>query len=70
LTPGGDGLSEIRVLASGAAQHLKPGGWLLVEHGFDQAGDVRAIFLAAGLREVSTARDLEDRDRITLGRAR
>jgi release factor glutamine methyltransferase len=63
-----DGLDAIRVIAAGAGAHLRGRGWLLVEHGFDQGKPVRDLFRAAGLVEVSTARDLEDRDRVTLGR--
>jgi release factor glutamine methyltransferase len=68
LSSGVDGLDAIRVIAAGAPTHLCAGGWLLVEHGHDQGERVRGLFRAAGLVEVSTARDLEDRDRVTLGR--
>ena len=69
LASGEDGLDAIRVLAGGACAHLRPGGWLLVEHGLAQGAAVRALFEAAGLADVETARDLEQRDRVTLGRA-
>jgi len=69
LASGSDGLDAIRVIAAGAAAHLQPGGWLLVEHGWQQAEAVRALLRAAGLLEVRTASDLENRDRVTLGRA-
>ncbi|MCD9095917.1 peptide chain release factor N(5)-glutamine methyltransferase [Luteimonas fraxinea] len=69
LSSGADGLDAIRVLAAGALAHLAPGGWLLVEHGFAQGAAVRALFEHAGLVEVATERDLEARDRVTLGRA-
>lgn len=69
LASGDDGLDAIRVLAGGACAHLRPGGWLLVEHGLSQGAAVRALFEAAGLGDVETARDLEQRDRVTLGRA-
>jgi len=69
LASGVDGLDAIRVLAAGAATHLQPRGWLLVEHGWEQGAAVRALFRAAGLLEVRTTRDLENRDRVTLGRA-
>ena len=68
LSCGEDGLAAIREIAAGAPAHLEPGGWLLVEHGWTQGEAVRALFAAAGLVDVSTARDLEDRDRVTLGR--
>jgi len=69
LASGVDGLDAIRVIARGVRDHLRPRGCLLVEHGFDQGAAVRDLFVDAGLREVSTARDLESRDRVTLGRA-
>ncbi|MCD9124506.1 peptide chain release factor N(5)-glutamine methyltransferase [Luteimonas fraxinea] len=69
LSSGADGLDAIRVLAAGALTHLAPGGWLLIEHGFAQGAAVRALFEHAGLVEVATERDLEARDRVTLGRA-
>jgi release factor glutamine methyltransferase len=69
LSSGADGLDAIRILAAGARVHLAPGGWLLIEHGLAQGAAVRALFEQAGLVEVATARDLEARDRVTLGRA-
>lgn len=69
LSSGADGLDAIRILAAGAMAHLAPGGWLLVEHGLSQGAAVRALFEQAGLIEVITERDLEARDRVTLGRA-
>ncbi|NYZ61657.1 peptide chain release factor N(5)-glutamine methyltransferase [Luteimonas deserti] len=68
LVSGPDGLDALRVLAAGASNHLHPGGWILVEHGFDQGPAVRALFAAQGLIQVDTLRDLEARDRVTLGR--
>lgn len=69
LASGADGLDAIREIAAGARDHLKPGGWLLVEHGWEQGAAVRALFEASGLIDVATERDLEQRDRVTLGRA-
>ncbi len=68
LSSGADGLDAIRAIAAAAPRHLVPGGWLLLEHGRDQGAAVRALLAAAGLVEVETARDLEQRDRVTLGR--
>jgi len=65
LASGPDGLDDIRRIAANAPAHLAPGGWLLVEHGWNQGAAVRDIFLAAGGSDVFTARDLEDRDRVT-----
>ncbi|MFN3841829.1 MAG: peptide chain release factor N(5)-glutamine methyltransferase [Rehaibacterium terrae] len=68
LVAGVDGLDDIRAIARAAPAHLVPGGWLLVEHGHDQGEAVRGIFRAAGLVDVATARDLEGRERVALGR--
>ena len=68
LISGIDGLDAIRRIASDAPVHLQPGGWLLLEHGWTQGAAVCELLIAAGLREVETQRDLEQRDRVTLGR--
>lgn len=68
LASGADGLDALRVITAGAPFHLEPGGWLLVEHGLDQGAAARTLFAEAGLEAVQTARDLEDRERATLGR--
>jgi release factor glutamine methyltransferase len=68
LTPGGDGLDAIRAIVDGAPAHLRPGSWLLLEHGWDQATAVAALLQAAGFEAVSTRTDLADRDRCTGGR--
>jgi len=68
LSSGADGLDAIRTLAAGAPARLRPGGWLLLEHGWDQGPAVRALLAAAGFEVVATHRDLEQRDRVTLGR--
>jgi release factor glutamine methyltransferase len=70
LTPGGDGLDALREIVAGAPAHLCPGGWLLVEHGFDQGPAVRALFEAAGLAGVATRVDLASHERATGGRLR
>jgi len=68
LASGTDGLDDLRVIANEATSHLKEKGWLMVEHGWNQGAQVRALFEAAGLLEVQTMTDLEGRDRVTLGR--
>lgn len=67
LTPEGDGLAALRVLAAGAPAHLVRGGWLLVEHGHDQAAAVSALLRNAGLGEVTLRRDLAGLPRISRG---
>ncbi len=68
LTPEGDGLSAIRDISHDARARLKPGGWLILEHGHDQGPAVRHILDRDGYTDVETIRDMEDRDRVTLGR--
>lgn len=58
LASGPDGLNDIRCIVQGAAAHLEPGGWLLLEHGYDQAAAVRALLCGAGLAEEFSACDL------------
>ena len=68
LSSGSDGLVAIRRIVRDAPAHLAAGGWLLLEHGWDQGEPVRALLAQAGFIEVETARDLEGRDRVSLGR--
>lgn len=68
LVGGADGLAALRLVVGGASQHLTPGGWLIVEHGYRQAAAVRALFAAAGFADVATRADLGGNDRATLGR--
>ena len=68
LASGADGLDAIREIIAGAPEHLVPGGWLLLEHGWDQGEAIRALLQQAGFAEVETVQDLEQRDRVTLGR--
>jgi release factor glutamine methyltransferase len=68
LTPGGDGLDALRILASQAPRHLTAGGWLLLEHGHDQGAAVRALLQSAGFIGVGTRLDIESRERCSGGR--
>lgn len=67
LVSGSDGLDAIRHLVALAPKHLLPGGWLLLEHGYDQAETVRALFAAAGFQHIRSRRDLAGQERVTLG---
>jgi release factor glutamine methyltransferase len=69
LASGWDGLDDIRQIISQARGHLLPGGWLLLEHGWQQGAAVRGLLEDAGFREVATEPDLEGRDRVSLGRS-
>lgn len=68
LASGADGLDAIRRIVADARGHLSPGGWLLLEHGWNQGGAVRTLLREAGFAEVFTAQDLEQRDRVSGGR--
>ncbi|MBI4741762.1 MAG: peptide chain release factor N(5)-glutamine methyltransferase [Betaproteobacteria bacterium] len=65
---GGDGLACIRQIVAGARPHLLPGGWLLVEHGYDQAARVRELLGVQGFSEVGSWRDLAAIERVSGGR--
>jgi release factor glutamine methyltransferase len=67
LASGGDGLDAIRAIATDAPGHLKQEGWLLFEHGFDQGAAVRGVLAKNGFVKVFTARDLEERERVSGG---
>jgi release factor glutamine methyltransferase len=69
LFSGPTGLEALQVIAAGAPEHLRPGGWLVVEHGDTQGAAVRALFTEAGLEDVHTFRDLGGRERCTEGRS-
>ncbi len=68
LTDHADGLSALRSIVDGAPAHLLAGGWLLLEHGYDQAGAVRALLDARGFAEVQSWRDLPGIERVSGGR--
>ena len=65
---GGDGLACIRYIVNGAAAHLQRGGWLLMEHGYDQAVKVRDLLGAAGFCDVASWHDGAGIERVTGGR--
>ncbi|MBB4845315.1 release factor glutamine methyltransferase [Paucibacter oligotrophus] len=68
LTPGGDGLRDLLTLIEGAPEHLHAGGWLLLEHGYDQAEAVTAALRQRGFAEVGFRRDLGQQARVSGGR--
>lgn len=68
LVSGDDGLDDIRRIIDGARAHLSPGGRLLFEHGWNQGAAARALLADAGYGGAFTARDLEQRDRVSGGR--
>ncbi|OGS85791.1 MAG: protein-(glutamine-N5) methyltransferase, release factor-specific [Gallionellales bacterium GWA2_59_43] len=67
LASGADGLDDIRRILKDAKEHLDEGGWLLFEHGYDQAARVRELLAASGYAEVFSARDLSGIERVSGG---
>jgi len=68
LASGNDGLEDIRHIVAEATAYLQPGGWLLLEHGYDQAAQVRDILRQAKFGEVFSAQDLAGIERVSGGR--
>lgn len=67
LVSGPDGLDDLREIVAQAPDWLVAGGWLLVEHGYDQGDAVRRLFRARGFDRVSTQQDYGGRERLTSG---
>ena len=67
LVCGTDGLNAIRRIVAEAPRYLKPGGWLLLEHGYDQAEAIRALLTEAGFRTIEQRRDLAGIVRVSGG---
>ncbi len=67
LTDEEDGLAHLRHIVSTARAQLTPGGWLLLEHGWDQGADCRALLKQAGYANVTTWQDLGGNDRVSGG---
>ncbi len=68
LTAGKDGLRDLRQIIEQAPAHLHPGGWLLLEHGYDQADAVRKLLVQSGFTEVQSRSDLAGISRCSGGR--
>ena len=67
LASGSDGMDDIRTIIGQAPSRLCSGGWLMLEHGYDQAAAVRALLTAAGLQDVQSRRDLAGIERCSGG---
>jgi release factor glutamine methyltransferase len=65
LTPGTDGSSALAILINGAPEHLRAGGWLVLEHGATQGPTVRAALVARGFAHVTSHRDLAGHERVS-----
>jgi release factor glutamine methyltransferase len=68
LTAGNDGLSDLRQIIASAPTHLTAGGWLLLEHGYDQADAVCHLLRGKGFESVSSRDDLAGVQRCSGGR--
>ena len=66
LVSGDDGLDDLRLVCTQSVDYLNRGGWLLLEHGFDQGAAVRELLEQAGFASVETRRDLNGLERLTL----
>ena len=68
LVASGDGLNDIKTITKSAPDWLNDGGYLLIEHGYDQEFAVQNIFKASGFQQVQTVRDLAGQPRVTYGK--
>jgi release factor glutamine methyltransferase len=68
LASGAEGLNALRAIAKSAPAYLKPGAWLMLEHGYDQAEAVADLLRDAGLKEAFLSRDLAGQARVSGGR--
>jgi len=68
LASGADGLDAIRRIVAEASRHLVAGGWLFLEHGYDQAEAMRALLTEAGFTSIEQHRDLAGIVRVSAGR--
>jgi release factor glutamine methyltransferase len=70
LIGGPTGLEQLSSIIAAAASHLNPGGWLLTEHGADQAGAVAALFERQHFQDIRSLEDYSGRPRLTRGQLR
>ena len=68
LRSGADGLRDIRKIAAGAGRFLRPGGWLWLEHGWNQGEKVAELLQCRGFGQIELRHDLAGRERLTGGR--
>lgn len=69
LASGADGLQDIRRIISGAPDYLNSKGWLMLEHGYNQADAVQQLMIKHGFKAVETIKDLGDNPRVTIGQS-
>jgi release factor glutamine methyltransferase len=68
LASGADGLDDIRCICAHAKSHLNSQGWLLLEHGFNQAESVRLLLRQSGFSAVFSAKDIAGIERVSGGK--
>lgn len=68
LASGDDGLDDIRIIINESLAYLNPQGWLMLEHGYNQAETVADLMAQAGLIDIETIKDLGGNDRVTIGK--
>ena len=68
LASGREGLQALIAVIAGASRHLENGGWLFLEHGYDQAATVRGLLADAGFTHVASWKDIAGIERVSAGR--
>lgn len=68
LASGADGLDDIRAIIADSLTYLLPQGWLMLEHGYNQAQSVADLMAENGLVDIATIKDLGGNDRVTIGK--
>ncbi len=68
LASGADGLDDIRQIIGDCLIHLKPQGWLMLEHGYNQAELVADLMAQNGLIDIETIKDFGGNERVTIGK--
>ena len=68
LVADNQGLRDIENIVQQARHYMRPNGWLLIEHGYQQGQTVRQLFEQSGYVAITTLRDLNDNERVTMGK--
>ena len=66
LSSGETGLEALAEIIDGSSAYLKPGGWIVLEHGYDQEAAVSGLLAESGFQQITTLRDFNDQPRLTL----
>ncbi len=68
LASGAEGLEDIEIIVEQAPEHLKPGGWLLMEHGYDQRAAIINLLESCGWHDIAAIDDLAGIARVIAAR--